>query len=1070
MPDDQNLTTATIADILRTHPHLREQVADAATPEGLASLKQAFPDITPAGWTKIQQQATLLTSPRLGEDAGGDLLTPEEKKHGAHGGHPLGGTAGASQGVKLDEAEGHVLKNAVTDWNTQHRNDPTAVVTGPLFSRDAEGKMILSDEVIQKIPNIQNHIQNIITTAYGPSPTPYRSPKAVLREFQRSVERDAQLEVGKAREALQAAQGPDAELSAEEIKRIQETTTQRRYDEVARRNPTTASYFAKRRWKGLRSPRDEQMSEAMSRRKQYLSALYSNPQEDPLITDFNRRVSQRTQQAITALQEQDRKKGVQRLSGWYEAQVNRGQISQEEFDRIYQLNQAKFDIYADRDPNLKQLRDTYERAHQVTPDDVARQRIQTRQDNEKYQREIRRRNPQMDPRITRAEQRITTLADAEYQKQARAVSDANARNRRAHWKVDQVTPPDRAAILKQVRDQEYYRLFGQNPSLAKKFARQDPAYRKTLREWRAQQELVRKEREEAYKYTKKRGILRKLWHKIRPYKPRYVTLADGTVVDTKARPWFWKRLLLGQRIEDRLNPLRNRYDNFRDRLSRINERFNPYLILQRKVFAYRERLKAKLKKAFYKTRIGKLYQRYERRRYIMGQYVERLKERFSLRRRFNRWFAKTRLGKGLKKFWDRWGPKGLLKRLGKFVGKMLMRALKAMAKAVGKLALRAIAALAGPIGVAIAMAVQKVLGKVIGGAIKAFKALASGNIGQIASQLATGAVTVLMNVIPFANMARITVGVIIVLIVLLIFIFADDGSLLDPNQKITVTLSKTGPEKVVNPDPADNNETGGSGSLPSDIKYALNVSYTGSPGMITVVDQLPPEVDFVTAGGPGNPTYNKDAHTVTWTIPLSGGTTSGNGTIGTTATSLVEIFKAAAQEYNVPAALLMAVNKVEAPGVFDGWTDADVQKFSVIDWWKTASESDLQKGWAFNQCLTMACAPGSDVQGIMQFEIGTWDWIGAPLKFADGHTPNRLYPRDAIYAAAKLERHHADTYDADKGTAANDWPEDKIKRVAAAYCVGNLYGDAGQSACSGAGAPYDEVAWRFYQELKAQGY
>ncbi len=1077
MPDDPNIAAATLLDILRAHPHLRERVADAATPEGLASLKQAFPDITPAGWTKLQQQATLLTPPRTGEDAGRDLLTPEEKKHGVHGGHRLRGTEGSTQGVKLDEAEEHALKNTVTDWNTQHRNDPAARVTGPLFSRGADGKMILSDEVVQKIPHIQDHLGNVITTAYGPSPTPYRSPKDVLEEFQKSVERDAQLEVGRAREALQAAQGPGTELSAAEVERIQEATTKRRYDEAVNRDPEQASYFAKRRWKGLRGPRDGQMQEALSRRKQYIHSLYKTPHEDPYVSNFQRYVTQQTDKAvgerISQMQARDRANGVSRFPNWYEGQVNRGEleksIANEEFARLYKLNPQKLEVYATRDPNLKQLLDSYEKSQQVAPEEVARQRIQARQDNEKYQREVRRRNPQMDPRITQAEQRITTLTDAEYKRQARITSDANARNRRVHWKVDQITPPDRAAILKQVRDQEYYRLFGQNPTLSKKFARQDAAYRKTLREWRAQQELLRKERLEAYKYTKKRGLLRRLWHKIRPYKPRYVTLPDGTVVDSKARRWSWKRLRLGQRIEDRLNPLRNRYDNARDWISRQNERFNPYLILKRKLFAYKERLKAKLKKAFYKTRIGKLYKRYLRRRYIMGQYVEKLKERFSLKRRFKRWFAKTRLGKGLKKFWDRYSPKALLKRLGKFVAKAMMRMIKMMAKAAAKLAVRMIAALAGPIGMAIASVAMKVLGKVLGAAKKILGAIMHGKIGQLAKEAVAKLATLLVNALPFAHAARIVVGVIIVIIVLILFIMAD-GSLLEGDDKITVKLTKTGPATVVNPDPADNNETGGSGSLPSDIKYALNVSYTGSPGMITVVDQLPPEVDFVTAGGPGNPIYNKDAHTVTWTIPLSSGTASGSGTIGTTATSLVEIFKAAAQEYNVPAALLMAVNKVEAPGVFDGWTDADVQKFSVIDWWKTASESDLQKGWAFNQCLTMSCAAGSDVQGIMQFELGTWDWIGAPLKFSDGHTPNRLYPRDAIYGAAKLERHHADTYDTDKGTAANDWPEDKIKRVAAAYCVGNLYGDAAQSACSGGGGPYDEVAWRFYQELKAQGY
>ena len=89
------------------------------------------------------------------------------------------------------------------------------------------------------------------------------------------------------------------------------------------------------------------------------------------------------------------------------------------------------------------------------------------------------------------------------------------------------------------------------------------------------------------------------------------------------------------------------------------------------------------------------------------------------------------------------------------------------------------------------------------------------------------------------------------------------------SQNATVNLSKTGPEQVSNG---------------QNITYQLRVSYSNATS-ITVRDRLPDNVEFVSAGGPGNPTYDATTRTVTWTLTGlseggSGGSASGSGTEG----------------------------------------------------------------------------------------------------------------------------------------------------------------------------------------------
>lgn len=183
--------------------------------------------------------------------------------------------------------------------------------------------------------------------------------------------------------------------------------------------------------------------------------------------------------------------------------------------------------------------------------------------------------------------------------------------------------------------------------------------------------------------------------------------------------------------------------------------------------------------------------------------------------------------------------------------------------------------------------------------------------------------------------------------------------------------------------------------------------------------------------------------------------------------SLDEMFNGASKASGVPAPFIKGINMLET-GVISTWTDADVKKFSQPNWWVNASQTDIQRGWAFNQCDTLPCFAGADVRGIMQFELQTWNGIKPSIsKTVSGHDPDRRYPADSIVGAGIFIRDIASEYDRAFGTSPNatSWPENKVRRVATAYCTGSIYGDPNSPACNNGGAPYDDIVWRYYKEF-----
>ena len=173
---------------------------------------------------------------------------------------------------------------------------------------------------------------------------------------------------------------------------------------------------------------------------------------------------------------------------------------------------------------------------------------------------------------------------------------------------------------------------------------------------------------------------------------------------------------------------------------------------------------------------------------------------------------------------------------------------------------------------------------------------------------------------------------------------------------------------------------------------------------------------------------------------LESGGFKGNPRFVTQIKSLVlqGIFVDAAKRACVPPELMLAIAQREAGGSFN-YTDEQVARFTTPDWWLTASDEELRQGYCYNTCAdaSLGCI-GSDVQGIMQFERGTFNGYIDELRAILGHEPNRCNARDVVYAAALKIK-------ANSGTGAGEcsgWGDDAVRQVAGRYCGGNCVDSA----------------------------
>lgn len=112
---------------------------------------------------------------------------------------------------------------------------------------------------------------------------------------------------------------------------------------------------------------------------------------------------------------------------------------------------------------------------------------------------------------------------------------------------------------------------------------------------------------------------------------------------------------------------------------------------------------------------------------------------------------------------------------------------------------------------------------------------------------------------PFWGWIAVGVGIAggILLIILLIIIITQQVTM---DGKVSIDVQKTGP--LVTPNPVQDEE--------NLVTYVIEGSYSGPIGSVVVVDTLPPETEYVSSGGPVEPTVN--GNVITWNIVTGSGT------------------------------------------------------------------------------------------------------------------------------------------------------------------------------------------------------
>lgn len=101
----------------------------------------------------------------------------------------------------------------------------------------------------------------------------------------------------------------------------------------------------------------------------------------------------------------------------------------------------------------------------------------------------------------------------------------------------------------------------------------------------------------------------------------------------------------------------------------------------------------------------------------------------------------------------------------------------------------------------------------------------------------------------------IILGIILVLLIVF-FVMTSGGGENEQHGTVPVHITKIGPAEVKNGE---------------NINYTISVDYAGNAQAILVTDQLPINVDYVSASGPGSPKYDSIARKVTWTLQPNGG-------------------------------------------------------------------------------------------------------------------------------------------------------------------------------------------------------
>jgi hypothetical protein len=179
--------------------------------------------------------------------------------------------------------------------------------------------------------------------------------------------------------------------------------------------------------------------------------------------------------------------------------------------------------------------------------------------------------------------------------------------------------------------------------------------------------------------------------------------------------------------------------------------------------------------------------------------------------------------------------------------------------------------------------------------------------------------------------------------------------------------------------------------------------------------------------------------------------------------SLVTRIEEAAQKYCVPTAILMAISRMEASGVW-GWRCEEIERYSTDNWWQNATEEEKNRGYCYDTCARTGLCTGTTVMGPMQFEEKTWQG------FMHGYSPMDRCRLDlSLEAAAKKIKANSLS-----GANCGPWDEKTIRLVAFKYC-----GSCGTEGCKqsppnpnetlcspACGYDYCGGVWTLYQQYE----
>jgi len=179
---------------------------------------------------------------------------------------------------------------------------------------------------------------------------------------------------------------------------------------------------------------------------------------------------------------------------------------------------------------------------------------------------------------------------------------------------------------------------------------------------------------------------------------------------------------------------------------------------------------------------------------------------------------------------------------------------------------------------------------------------------------------------------------------------------------------------------------------------------------------------------------------------------------------LITLITNIAQDHCIPPAILMAISRMEASGVWS-WTCEEIERFSQPKWWETATEAEKKKGYCYDTCAATGLCSGTTVMGPMQFEENTWK------AYMPEYTPEDRCRLDlSLIAAAKKIRANANSKTPQ--TNCGPWNEETVRYVAYRYCgscgvAGCKLNPNPNDSCSKAcGYDYCSNVWYLYQQYE----